>query len=796
MDTSDLQDNINITEELLLNLRTKKCQFVQSKFCNVQSSMSWDIFLNELVEKKVIYYIDAEKVLQKVSFEAIREHLAQADSYRFQFRVSYKQYFEWYTATVSINEKAGTEIVSVKIKVVSQNILNRQEIESNQEFLKEILMNGFGNVYSNVMWIDVNHDSYRMLNTFGNVLDVEMAIQPLGSYTLDNPGYAANGVYKDDWDVFFHHTSIQYLREHLKKEGDSFSFQIRHLYNGEYRWTEVKTVCIKLDADHFHALYWVEDINDKVYDSIGMKDTIASIAVGQWRLEIKNNQEKKLTISPSLMKILEIDESDADNENLEKFLEYIYPEDREKARKTIFELTKNKEISLTVRLNDSKKGLRYFRCGIKCVVKNNIYVCYQGYAQDITEIMQPMVDQLLREEMEQQKKLEEVAEKANAANKAKSRFLSNMSHDIRTPLNGIIGLLKINETHRDDELLVKKNREKMEAAANHLLSLINDVLQMSKIEDGSETITKEAVSLKQLASEIEAIIYESTTEKDILLEYERNQELAYPYVMTSPLHLRQIFLNIYGNSIKFTKNGGKISTRQECLGTKGNVVTYRWTISDTGIGMSKEFVDHVFEPFAQETQGARSNYTGTGLGLSIVKNLIDRMGGRITVASDQGKGTTFVVEIPFEIADACQIQKEKTDAIPTDIQGVNLLLAEDNELNAEIAQMLLEDVGATITIVGNGQEAVEQFCSSPAGTYHAILMDIMMPVMDGYEAARAIRCLKRQDAKTIPIIAMTANAFAEDAQKCLEAGMNAHIAKPLDIEIVKKIICEQMNYHV
>ena len=461
MDTIDLrdqvQDNINhIVEEIVLNLKTKNCQFIQSKFCKVQSSMSWSAFLDELIEKRVIYYIDAEKVLQNVSFEAIQENLAQADSYRFQFRVSYKQCFEWFTATVSVNERISNEIVSVNIKVVSQNILNRQEIESNQEFLKEILMNGFGNVYSNVMWIDVNNDSYRMLNTLGNVLDVEMAVQPVGSYTLDNPGYATNGVYKDDWDVFFHHTSLQYLREHLKKEGDSFSFQIRHLYNGEYRWTEVKTACIKLDADHFHALYWVEDINDRVYDSIGMKDTIASIAVGQWRLEIKDNQERKLTMSPSLMQILEIDKSNADDENLEKFLDYISPEDREKAKKMILNLTKNEEISLTIRLNDRKKGLRYFRCGIKCVAKNDIYVCYRGYAQDITEIMQPMVDQLLKEEMEQQRKLEEVAEKANAANRAKSRFLSNMSHDIRTPLNGIIGLLKINETHRDDELLVEK----------------------------------------------------------------------------------------------------------------------------------------------------------------------------------------------------------------------------------------------------------------------------------------------------------------------------------------------------
>lgn len=268
VNTINLQDD-NITEEIILDLRTGNCQFIRSGFYKEQSSINWKNFLDTLIEKQVIYYIDAEKVLQEVNFDHIREMLTQADSYSFHFRVSYEQCFEWFTATVAVNEKSGDEVISVKITVMSQNILNRHEIESNQEFLKEILMNGFGNVYSNVMWIDVNNDSYRMLNTFGNVLDVEMAVQPIGSYTLDNPGYAANGVHKDDWDVFFHHTSLQYLREHLKKEGDSFSFQIRHLYNGEYRWTEVKTACIKLDADHFHALYWVEDINDKErYDRI------------------------------------------------------------------------------------------------------------------------------------------------------------------------------------------------------------------------------------------------------------------------------------------------------------------------------------------------------------------------------------------------------------------------------------------------------------------------------------------------------------------------------------------------
>ncbi|MGO5165877.1 MULTISPECIES: ATP-binding protein [unclassified Candidatus Paralachnospira] len=257
--------------------------------------------------------------------------------------------------------------------------------------------------------------------------------------------------------------------------------------------------------------------------------------------------------------------------------------------------------------------------------------------------------------------------------------------------------------------------------------------------------------------------------------------------------MRQIFLNIYGNSIKFTNPGGKISTKQECIEEKDNVITYRWTISDTGIGMSEEFLQHIFEPFSQEQADARSVYHGTGLGMSIVKKLVDKMGGMISVTSEIGKGSTFVIELPFEIASAPEkAKKEETDK-KNNIHGLNLMLVEDNELNAEIAEMLLEDEGAIITMANDGQQAVELFNNNPVGTFDAILMDIMMPVMDGLAATKAIRSLNRPDAGTVPIIAMTANAFEEDVQKCLDVGMNAHLAKPLDIEKVKKTICEQIK---
>lgn len=386
------------------------------------------------------------------------------------------------------------------------------------------------------------------------------------------------------------------------------------------------------------------------------------------------------------------------------------------------------------------------------------------------------------------KKLARALLETRKANAAKTTFMSNMSHDIRTPLNGILGLLKINEEHSNDAQLVCENREKMKVAANHLLSLVNDVLQMSRLEDGTTVIAHEPFDLNDTIRDVETIMSGHAAEAGITVVH-GTYELPEPYVYGSALHLRQIVMNIYGNCVKYNKVGGYIKTSVECLGIKDGIVTYRWTISDTGVGMSPEFLSHIFEPFAQEKQTARSKYQGTGLGMAIVKSLLDQLGGTIQVTSKEDVGSTFVITIPFEIAP----KPEEPAEVESSIQRLKLLVVEDNELNAEIAKILLEDAGAVVTIVNDGQQALDLFREKPADTFDAILMDIMMPVMDGYAATKAIRALNRADAGTIPIIAMTANAFQEDEMKCLAAGMNAHLAKPLDMEKVKRTICSQIR---
>lgn len=407
----------------------------------------------------------------------------------------------------------------------------------------------------------------------------------------------------------------------------------------------------------------------------------------------------------------------------------------------------------------------------------------QDYREDQLRIQKEYTENL----QEKNELLRLAVDQADRANAAKTSFLSRMSHDIRTPLNGIIGLLEIDQAHPDNMELHHTNQKKMMISAKHLLSLINDILQMSKLESGEVVLSHEPMDLGELSRDILVIVEQRAAESGIILEYDKDSErVVYNSVYGSPLHVRQIFLNIYSNCIKYNKIGGKVETACTCLGVKDGTVTYRWTIRDTGIGMNQEFLKHIFDPFAQECTDARSVYNGTGLGMSIVKNLIDKMNGTIEITSEEGIGSIFVITLPFEIAEGTPVSKPVSES--RSIKGRHLLLAEDNELNVEIAKTLLEDEGAVVTIVHDGQQAVDVFESRPQGTFDAILMDVMMPVIDGLSATRKIRALDRKDAGSIPIIAMTANAFDEDVRQCMEAGMNAHLSKPLEMKKVVETI--------
>ena len=356
-------------------------------------------------------------------------------------------------------------------------------------------------------------------------------------------------------------------------------------------------------------------------------------------------------------------------------------------------------------------------------------------------------------------------------------------------MNGILGLIEINEKHAEELDFTSRNRKKAKVAANYLLSLINDVLQLSKLEDPEVTLSCEAFNVKELAADILTIIKMRAVENGITLEYDENLgNMRYPYVWGSPLHVRQIFINILSNSIKYNKKNGKIWCSAKCKKCGEDQVAYTIVISDNGIGMSEEFQAHLFEPFSREHTGVNSSYEGTGLGMSIVKQLVEKMDGSITVQSEEGKGSSFTITLPFKIAKQEDINEVQPEMEEYDISGAQVLLVEDNELNMEIAETFLKDAGVIVTKAYNGQQAAYLFEKSSVGKFDVILMDVMMPVMNGYEATRKIRQLDRPDARTVPIIAMTANAFVEDIKESEDAGMNEHMSKPLDIKKVISVI--------
>ena len=374
-------------------------------------------------------------------------------------------------------------------------------------------------------------------------------------------------------------------------------------------------------------------------------------------------------------------------------------------------------------------------------------------------------------------------ESEKKANKSKSDFLSRMSHDMRTPLNGIIGLMDICMKHPEDRTLVDSSRLKARVAADHLLSLINDTLELSKLENEEVKLAKEDFYLPELLHEVETIAQMRADEECITIRFmDDHYSIPYPNLIGSSLHVKQIFLNLITNSIKYNHKNGSVDCYLKEEKESDERVLVDVTIKDTGIGMSEDFLKNIFQPFVQADQGARSQYKGTGLGMAIVKELLERMGGTIQIDSVENQGTTIHVVIPFEIAEEPAVVQEMSELPKGNLSGCRILLAEDNELNREIAAFLLKDEGISVTEAEDGQQAVECFLKMPEGYYDAVLMDIMMPVMDGYQAARAIRGSGKKDAEMIPIIAITANAFAEDKRKTMEAGMDAHLSKPLNVK--------------
>ena len=399
------------------------------------------------------------------------------------------------------------------------------------------------------------------------------------------------------------------------------------------------------------------------------------------------------------------------------------------------------------------------------------------------------IDSLMREEKRKQKLYEQALEESQKANVAKTNFLSRMSHDIRTPINGIVGMTHIMETESDNHERVMDSIQKVKMLSGQLELLINDVLEMSRIESGNISLSHEAFHLSEKLQEIIPAIQVMAEERGVILKG-THFDITHFIVIGSPVHVQRIMMNILSNAIKYNRTGGTVEYWLSEVPMDDNHSKFMFKVQDTGIGMSQDFISRIYEPFSREQTTPDTTYTGTGLGMAITKELLERMGGSIVIESEQGMGTTVSIAIPFEIAS--EVPKSKTELPPISLAGKRILLVEDNELNLEIAKYILQNEDVLVDEASNGQKAVEIFETCEPDCYDIILMDVMMPVMNGLDATRAIRNLSRPDARTVPIIAMTANAFEEDIEKCIGAGMNDHIAKPIDIKAMKSTIAKYL----
>ena len=416
--------------------------------------------------------------------------------------------------------------------------------------------------------------------------------------------------------------------------------------------------------------------------------------------------------------------------------------------------------------------------------------CFWGYRADLAHRKQ-------EQEKDEKYKAEllRAAKKAEAANEAKTEFLQRMSHDIRTPINGICGMIDVADHYAEDMKKQTECRAKIKEASHLLLELINEVLDMSKLESDEVILEEIPFNLNSISEEILGVIEQMATEQNIRILWEE-KEVAHWNLIGSPVHVKRTLMNILSNAVKYNKENGYVYIScREIPSKQTAMTTLEFVCRDTGIGMAEAFQKRIFEPFAQEHAGSRTKFAGTGLGMPITKKLVEKMSGTISFESKEGTGTTFVIRIPFRIDTDRKDRTETEEKTETSIQGLHVLLTEDNELNMEIAEFVLQNEGAVVTKAWNGQKAVDIFRKNRPGEFDVILMDIMMPVMNGYEAAKMIRSLDREDAKVIPIIAMTANAFIEDRMRAKEAGMDEHIAKPVDRKLLVKVINELVKHN-
>lgn len=772
-----------------VNMQSQKISVFrcQNLFGDSEPSLADNMDYSDVIDLVITKYVhpeDTTSVRDMLNLEKVQERLDKAASFKVHFRILLDEVHYYYLQVARNGEAGSYEDIVVAIACEDDDISSRRIYEKQLESLVSSLSHAAGYFH-----LDITENRILKVGGTSAIVDdlnrdcsIDALMQSMAVYILSE---------KDRQDFL-----NTYNQEAMKRDYEAGKVEIiresRCYYDDHIaRWSRYTLrLLVNPTNNHLEGVFYGMDVTHdrEAYETqVSIVQTLSSNYLDVLLLNIREKTAALIKHDGFMPKVFHQDGKKIYpyDELLKKYVaERVHPDDRMmmtvamKLDNVLEVLSQKKEYAGNYRIINQGETHHYqFR-----FIKNEEYgIVVLGFLN---------VDDIVAAEIEQQRKLQKALDDAKRANAEKSRFLARMSHDMRTPLNGIVGILEIDKKHADDINYLKENRRKATLVTNHLISLINDVLDMAKIEEGSLVLAHEAFNILEEGREAEVLIGLQAQEAGItaILNYTPEDE-RFIYVYGSPLHLRRAMMNIYSNCIKYNQKNGTITTDIQVISHNDQMVTYCWKITDTGIGMSEEFLSRIFDPFVQADTDARSVYQGTGLGMSIAKALIEQMGGTLEVSSELGVGSTFVVTIPFELADKSQvIQAEQAEDVS--ISGMRILLVEDNELNRDIAETILREEGAEITSVVNGQEAVDAVRNHPPGTYDLILMDIMMPVMNGYEATRQIRCMGRDDTATLPIVAMTANAFAEDVQMSFDAGMDAHIAKPLDIDKLIRTIAQ------
>ncbi len=697
--------------------------------------------------------------------------------------------------------------VGAYIGGVKENTSMMQKLAEKQQSLQESvaelqeeknILDALSIDYTSVYYCDLEQDLMLPLKQCAdtNAVVAERAMRDglqdgLKSYSFRIQYYFDHFIVQESAPDFTEKLSAGYLREHLQ-HNERFAYRFRaHPNPAGQQCFEVQIVRLA-GTDGFKVVMGYRYIDDIIAEQEEQKirlekalanatlnsEIVGTISKIYWliyRMDLVTGMYEEISAGSEVHRLT--GKTGRTDEVFREVRETVVCDEHQEMMKRFLDTS-----TLAERLKDTESVAMEYRAASGSWHLGRFIVKKRDESGWVTNVLYVVrqIDKQKQIELEYKQKLLSTAEEARRANIAKTDFLRRMSHDIRTPINGIQGMVAIAEHFPDDVAKQAECRGKVKEASGFLLDLVNSILDMNKLESGSVVLEHKPFDLIELLHECNSITEMNGEMKDLSIVI-NNERVQHTHLRGSPLHFKQILQNITGNAVKYTDAGGTLTLSTEELGCEGGKAVYRFVCKDTGRGMSREFVKHAFEPFTQEDADARTSYMGTGLGLSIAKQLIEMMGGTIEVESELNVGTTFTMTIPFMLDKDYAEAETEQDSLPTvSLIGKRVLVAEDNELNLEIAKFLLENEGIQVTAAQNGREAVELFAGAETGHFDLILMDIMMPELDGLSAAQQIRQMDRPDAKTVPIVAMTANAFAEDIERSRAAGMNEHISKPLD----------------